>query len=210
MKQMHKKILAVTSGTVAILFLVCTVLPLLLLNTTDPPIAWIHDTVWLYLSVLAFVLAIMMPFVVFALYAHQIKETGVLGFIGLVLSLIGFAGYLGLQFDMTFVWPVLAMKAPELVDFEGPMFRDSRFAFVHFWMGPVHTLGMLLLGISFFRARVFPRTACVLLTIALILSPGALLPPFLIRAIGGVLGALGFMWIAFTLWPRTSLETAAT
>lgn len=210
MKQMHKKILAVTTGITAILFLVCTMLPLLVLDSKDSPIAWVHDAIWPYLSVLAFVLAIMMPFVVFALYAHQIKQTGILGFIGLMLSLTGFAGYLGLQFDMAFVWPLLAVNAPELVDFEGPMFRDSRFAFVHFWMGPVHSIGMLVLGISFFRARVFSRTACVLITVALILSPGALFPPFLIRAIGGVLGVLGFMWIAFTLWPRTSLETSDT
>ncbi len=191
------------TGTSAVLLLACTVLPVVFLNAADSPIGWVNDSAWPKLSVMAFVLAALMPFVMLAIYVCQIEETGVLGLIGLVLSLIGFAAYLCFQFDMAFVWPVLAATAPELVDFSGPMFRDPQFAFVHSWMGPLHSVGVVLFGIALIRAHVFPRTASVLFMIGVLLSAGVLFPPFLIRAVGGVLAAPALGWMALVLWRRT-------
>jgi hypothetical protein len=125
-------------------------------------------------------------------------------------SLIGFLAYLAFQFDMAFVWPVLAETAPELIDYDGPLFRDARFGFVHFWMGPLHLVGMLLFGIALIRARVFHRTASLFFMVGLILSAGVLFPPFLIRAVGGVLAAPTMAWMALVLWVRTQRESVAT
>lgn len=209
MRRLLDKGFIVTTGSTTVLLLVCTVLPFVALNSNESPIVWVQGNAWSYLSVMAFMLAAIMPFAVLVLYSYQIEKTGLLGLIGLVMSLIGFLGFLCLQFDMAFVWPVLAERAPDLVDFNGPMFSDSRFALVHFWMGPVHTVGMLLFGIALVRARVFPRAACILFMIGLIMSPGALFPPFLIRAAGGVIGALGLGWMTLVLWHRTDRELVA-
>ena len=209
MRRMLARALAVLTSTGGVLLLLCTVLPLVFLDAADSPIGWVRDSAWPLLSVMAFVLAALMPFVMLAIYACQIEETGVLGLSGLALALIGLLAYLGFQFDMAFVWPVLAVRAPELIDFGGPMFRDPRFAFVHVWMGPVHIVGMLLFGIALVRARVFPRTASLLFMVGAILSSGVLFPPFVIRAVGGVVGAPALVWMGLILWRGTERESAA-
>lgn len=195
--------LAATTGASAVLLLVCTVLPLVLLDAADSPVGWVQDGAWPYLSALAFVVAALMPVVMLAIYVSQTEETGVLGLVGLVVSSIGFVAYLGFQFDLAFVWPVLAERAPELLDYDGPLYRDPGFAFVHSWMGPVHTVGVLLFGIALLRARVFPRAASALFLVGVILSAGLLFPPLLIRAVGGVVAAPALGWIALMLWRRT-------
>ena len=202
--------LAALTVTGAVLLLLSAVLPLVLLDSADSPIGWVRDSAWPYLSLIAFVFGAVMPFVLLAVYSCQVEETGVLGLVGLVLSLIGTVVYLGFQFDMAFVWPVLAARAPELIDFSGPMFRDPRFAFVHTWMSPTHSIGVLLFGVALIRARVFPRTASVLFLIGVILSPGPIFPPFVIGAVGAVLGAPAMVWMASILWNRTKQESAAT
>jgi hypothetical protein len=183
---------------------------MVLLDTADSPIGWVRDSAWPHLSLIAFGFAAVMPFIMLAIYTCQIEETGMLGLIGLAVSLIGMVAYLGFQFDMAYVWPVLAVRAPELVDFSGPMFRDPRFAFVHVWMGPIHALGVLLFGVALVRARVFPRTASVLFMIGVILSAGGMFPPFLVRAVGAVLGAPAMVWIAAILWDPKERESAVT
>jgi len=210
MKRMLVRGLQVVIIISAVLLLVCTLLPQIFLNTADSPISWIEHSAWPYLSLLAFVLSMLMPVVVLAIYTSQIEETGILGLIGFSLLLIVMAAYLGIQFDMAFVWPVLAERAPELIDFSGPMFRHPHFAFVHFWMGPIHTIGTLLFGIALIKARVFPRVTSILFIIGMVLSAGVLFPPFLLRTLGGVIGSLALTWIAFFLWNRTKQEPTNT
>ena len=186
------------------LLLILGVAPLLLLDVGDSPIGWVRDSAWPALSVMALVLTGLMPFILLGLYTCEIEETGTLGLIGLAIALIGLLPFFGFQFDMAFVWPVLAASAPELVDFDGPMFRDPRFSFVHLWMGPVYNVGILIFGIAIIRARVFPRLASVLFTVGMILSAGILFPPFVIRMVGAVLSAPALGWMGLVLWNRTS------
>jgi len=203
MKRMLAHVLAAATGAGALVLLACTLLPLVFLHAADSPTGWVQDTAWPYLAVAAFALTALMPVVMLGIYAYQIDEAGVLGLIGLVASLVGFAALLGFQFDLAFVWPVLAARAPELLDYSGPMFREPGFAFVHSSMGPVHSVGVLLFGSALIRARVFPRAASALFTIGVILSAGLLFPPHLIRAVGGILAAPAMVWIASVLWRRT-------
>jgi hypothetical protein len=202
-----ERTLAVLTISAAVLLPLNALLPLFLLDPSATPLDWVRTSSWPLLSQMAVVLAALMPFVVLALYVCQIEETGKLGFVGLVLTLIGYLAYMWFQFDMAFVWPVLAARAPELIDYSGPMFRDARFAFVHLWMGVVQSVGVLLLGAALFRARVFPRTTSALLTIGLLLSAGVLFPPFVLSAIGGVVGAIALGWIGRLLWSRSPAST---
>lgn len=203
MRKKLEMILPLMISTGAVLLLICTLIPLIFLNTADSPVNWIKASIWPSLSIFAFVLAMLMPVVMLAIYVSQIEEMGVLGLVGFSLLLIGMAVYLGFQFDMAFVWPVLAEKAPKLIDFSGPMFRHPRFAFMHFWMEPIHSIGTLLFGIALIKARVLPRIASILFIIGMILSAGVLFPPFLLRAVGGVIGSFALTWIASFLWNRT-------
>lgn len=153
-------------------------------------VSWVLDPAWAALSVMAFLAALLSPFVLVGLFAHQRRQFGLVGVVGLLLSVVGMLVYLGFQFDLAFVWPVLAQETPRLLDFEGPMFQAPSYAFVHFWMGPVTTVGVLVFGIAIYRARVFPRWSAVLFIIGMILTQGMLFPPLILRLIGALPAAL--------------------
>jgi hypothetical protein len=201
--------IAVLTIAEAGLLLLLGVAPLLLLDAGDSPVAWVRDSAWPVLSVLAFAFTGVVPFILLGLYTCEIEEMGALGLTGLVIALIGLLPYIGFQFDMAFVWPVLVATTPELVDFAGPMFRDPRFALVHFWMGPVYSIGVLVFGIAMIRARVFPRAASVLLTVGMILVMGILFPPFVLRTMGAVLSAPALGWMGLVLWSKASERSPA-
>ena len=153
-------------------------------------VSWVLDPAWAALSVMAFLVAILTPFVLIGLFAYQRHQLGRVGVIGLLLSVAGMLVYVGFQFDLAFVWPVLAQEAPGLLDFDGPMFQAPSYAFVHFWMGPVASVGILVFGIAVYRARVFPRWSAVLFIIGMILTQGILFPPLILRLIGSFPAAL--------------------
>ena len=161
-------------------------------------VSWVMDPAWAALSVIAFLAAILTPLVMMGLFSHQRHQLGRVGVIGLLLSVAGMLVYLGFQFDLAFVWPVLAQEIPGLLDFDGSMFQAPSYAFVHFWMGPVTTFGVLVFGIATYRARVFPRWSAVLFIIGMILTQGMLFPPLILRLVGSLpaavaLTAMGYM-----------------
>lgn len=181
-----------TAGTIllAVLLICLGLLPSVLLDGKATIVSWILDPAWAALSIMAFLAALISPFVLMGLFAHQRRQLGKLGIIGLLVSVAGMLVYLGFQFDLAFVWPVLAREAPQLLDFEGSMFQAPFYAFVHFWMGPVTTLGVLIFGIAIYRARVFPRWSAVLFIIGMILTQGILFPPLILRLVGALPAAL--------------------
>jgi len=192
----------------AFLLLLCAILPSMLLSGDASLLDWVRGSTWPLLSVLALLQAALMPFVMISIYAWQTEETGILGLVGLMMAVVGLLGFEWFQFDMALVWPVLASAAPELIAIDGPMFRHLRFAFVHLWMGPVHSIGTLLFGIALFRARVLPRTASALFTIGVFLSAGVLFPPLWLRFVPGVIGAIAMGWIGVIMWKRPVLAHA--
>jgi hypothetical protein len=182
------------SGAVIVLFAVLLLclgfLPSLLLDGDTSMVAWVSNPAWGILSVIAFLVAVLSPFVLIGLFVHQRHRMGTVGVIGLLLSVAGMLVYASFQFDLAFVWPVLAREMPRLLDFDGPMFQAPSYAFVHFWMGPVTSVGVLAFGIATYRARVFPRWSAVLFIVGMILTQGMLFPPLVLRLIGSVPAAL--------------------
>ncbi|UCG86600.1 MAG: hypothetical protein JSW71_22325 [Gemmatimonadota bacterium] len=193
---------------VGILLLALGILPVLILPAREPVVNWVLDNDWAALSTAAFVLATLLPLVMTGIYAFQLEHTGVTGLIGLALTVLGMLLLLGFQFDMAFVWPVLASEMPRLLDFDGAMFDAPRFSFIHFWMGPLFTLGMLVFGISTIRARVFPRWSGISLTIGMILSAGILFPPLLLRTGGALLATAALMRIGLVMLEGRPLKPA--
>jgi hypothetical protein len=170
----------------AFLLLCLGFLPSVLLDGDARILSWVLDPAWAVLSVMAFLATILAPFVMMGLFTHQRHQLGRAGVVGLLLSVAGMLLYVGFQFDLAFVWPVLAQEIPGLLDFDGAMFRAPLYSFVHFWMGPVTTGGVLVFGIATYRARVFPRWSAVLFIIGMILTQGMLFPPLILRLIGSI------------------------
>ena len=151
----------------------------------------VTDPAWLTLSLTAFFAAGLTPIVLIGLFVHQRQRLGPVGLVGLLLSVAGALVYFGFQFDVCFVWPVLAQGTPGLLRVDGPMFHSPALGFVHFWTGPVASVGVLLFGIATYRARVFTRVSAVGFLFGTILTQGVLFLPLILRFIGAIPAAVG-------------------
>ena len=185
---------------VGVLLLLLGILPSLLLPTDKPMLHWVLDNEWPLLSVLAFVLSVLTPLALLGLYARQVNEAGLFGLFGFVLVFIDSFFYAGIQFDMAFVWPILAIHAPALIDFSGPMFTHPLFSIAHDLMIYLNPLGFIMFGIAMIRAGVFPKWSAILFTIGMLLASGILFPPIILRTIGGVLASVSLVWMGYMLF----------
>jgi hypothetical protein len=193
-----------------VLILILGILPSLLLPSNQPMLEWILDDQWAIISALAFILSLLLPLVLIALYAVEVKETGQMGFWGFVLAFFGALLFVAFQFDLAFVWPILALQASNLMDFNGPMFGHRMFSFVHTLMSPLYTVGILVFGIAIFRARVFQRWSIVLFMLGMILTSGILFPPLILRLVGALPAALALGAMGLTLWNRKDWAPGTT
>ena len=127
------------------------------------------------------------------LYARQSEAAGPLGLAGFLVAFLGTALFMGFVWAILFLTPTLAVEAPVLLD-EGPP-PGFFFTLITF------SVGWLLFGIATLLARVYPRTAALVLIIGAVL---AILPlPFT-----GIVLAVAVGWLGFALFTEggTSAE----
>jgi len=115
-----------TMATVLLLF-GFGVMPSLLLPTGAALLEWVQDFQWFALNIAALVMALLPPLTLVALYVAQAESLGNVGLAVFVLAFFGSMLYLGLQFDESFVWPIIVEEAPSLLALPGPMFSDTGF-----------------------------------------------------------------------------------
>lgn len=140
------------------------------------------------------------------IYARQRERFGPLGHTGFVLSFMGNAMFVGTGMITAFIWPMLAVYAPNCVEVGGPIFGPPHAALAFVLTALILSIGYLLLGSAMLRAKVFPPVATVTLVVGAILG---MLPPhpvgFLPWAglvLGGVLYGLALVWIGLILVQR--------
>jgi hypothetical protein len=132
-----------------------------------------------------------------AVHVVQASRAGTIGVVAFAIVIVGtsLASWI-FSSDVTFV-PVIAAEAPALF--------KKIFSTGHIVVGLVSVLswvaGVVLSGISVIRARVFPRTAGVLLIIGPVIIPIAYLAGLSVRvvAIGGAVIAAGQIWLGYEL-----------
>jgi hypothetical protein len=134
-----------------------------------------------FLSVLAMLLLVALV----GLYASQAEAAGVLGSVGFLVALIGTALFVGMTWDGVFLFPALAQAAPA--------FMEADLSFLE-KVGGVLSLGLLVIGwlvfaVSTLRARIYPRTAAVLLLIGIVV--GAIPLPLTTIVFGVALAWMG-------------------
>jgi len=136
------------------------------------------------------------------LYAWQRHRLGTLGVIGFTLSVLGNAMFIGTGMITGFIWPMLAMCAPQSVELGGALF------------GPLGSLSFLLtaatmmLGYGIFgaaslRIGMLPRWAMVMLIVGVFLGMTPPHPltalPWAAMVLGGVLYGVGLVWVGVFL-----------
>jgi hypothetical protein len=148
-------------------------------------------------SIIGLIACVLTPIGILGLYLPNAKIVGKLGLIGCLLSCIGIILYGCMQFDESFTWPILAVKAPRLLE-TGGLLSDAAFMFIYIFMGIVLALGVILLGIAYWRANVFPHWAVILFTVGATLF--AIGMAVMIRTIGMTLWVIGWGWMGFLQW----------
>lgn len=191
---------AIPTMTTAVLFLGFGVTPWMLLPTGAPLLEWVQDPQWVMLNAAALVMALLLPLILTALYAAQAESVGRAGLWGFILAFLGSLLYLSVQFDETFIWPILAKKAPSLLALQGPMFTDRGFMGIYLVMGLVFILGWILFGIATYRARVLSRSGAVLLAVGMAVFGAGNVVPILVRGSGSVAVSAALALLARSLW----------
>lgn len=123
------------------------------------------------------------------LYATQATSAGRLGLIGYLVAALGTLLLAGDWWYESFVVPLIAAQAPELLATapSGIILIGAAATFGSF------ALGWVLFGIASYRARVFPRRAAILMVVGGVAGILALSPPFQIPL------ALAVAWMGSSL-----------
>ena len=144
------------------------------------------------------------------LYARQKEKIGWLGLAGLLLFCSWFVLISVFSYVEAFVLPRLATESPKFVEgflgmFTGIPSEVDLGVLPTLWnvSGPMLILGTLLFGVATFRARILPRWAGGLLTLAAILIPvGGMFPLEYQAKIAMIPVGLAMAWLGYALFAK--------
>ncbi len=139
-------------------------------------------------------------------YLRQREESGVLGGIAFIVAFISLGFIAGVDFTRRYV---LVQLDPPIV--QALLAGSVRSLFVA--CGVSFLVGVLLFGLTTFRAGVFPRAATLLYVVGFFPYAVPILFPAEVVTLGQAIGAVGIAWLGWTLWserPATSIHQAAS
>lgn len=154
---------------------------------------------WLPVNILGLVATLLLAVGLCAFLTRASPDIGVLGFVGTVVSIAGVVLFDALQFDETFVWPVLAQHAPLLMEPDGPIFRNPAFFAVYIAMGVLFAVGFVLLAAHSIRRATLPLVLNVLLLVGALLFAGGALVPIVVRTVGVLMFGSALIWAGISL-----------
>lgn len=165
-----------------------------------------RTSAWRIAHSLHFVGATLTLLFLIGLYARQMRDVGQMGFIGFVLAFIGTAMFVGTGMLTAFIWPMVAVHAPEALGADGAMFLPPAVQALAL-TAIVVTVGYVVFGVATLRAGVLPRWGTVVWAVGAVLGMGPPHPlgwlPWAGLVLGGVLFGLGGAWLGYTLWIST-------
>lgn len=168
----------------------------------------VTTTTWVNVHIVATALGFFGLFGMAGLYARQVEKSGWLGLTGFLLLSVWFVLITGFSFVEAFILPHLAAESPAFVEsllgmLTGVPSTVDLGVLPMLWniSGPMYILGALLFGIATFRARVLPRWAGGLLTLAAVLIPiGGMFPHEYQAKIAMIPVGLAMVWLGYALF----------
>ncbi len=163
---------------------------------------------WVNVHIAATALGFFGLFGMAGLYARQVEKSGWLGLTGFLLFSVWLILIAGFSFVEAFILPHLITESPAFVEsllgmFTGATSTVDLGVLPMLWniSGPMYILGPLLFGIATFRARVLPRWAGGLLTLAAVLIPvGGMFPHEYQAKIAMIPVGLAMAWLGYALF----------
>ncbi len=167
----------------------------------------VTSVTWVNVHIAATALGFFGLFGMAGLYARQVEKSGWLGLTGFLLFSVWFVLITGFSFVEAFILPHLAAESPAFVEsllgmLTGVPSTVDLGVLPVLWniSGPMYILGALLFGIVTFSARVLPRWAGGLLTLAAVLIPiGGMFPHEYQAKIAMIPVGLAMAWLGFAL-----------
>lgn len=168
----------------------------------------VTTTAWVNVHIVATALGFFGLFGMAGLYARQVEKSGWLGLTGFLLFSIWFVLITGFSFVEAFILPNLATESPAFVEsllgmLTGVPSTVDLGILPMLWniSGPMYILGALLFGVATLRARVLPRWAGGLLTLAAVLIPiGGMFPHEYQAKIAMIPVGLAMVWLGYALF----------
>ncbi len=173
-----------------------------LIHPADESISSILQPIWVLAHVMAGTGIALLLFGLIGIYLKQHEKAGKIGFAGFVMSFTGLLCLFGIYVIASFVDPVLAQHAKQLLEPLGPLY-SGLFSIFFLKMVIALTLGIILFGWATIQAKIFPKIASLLIIIGIV--PFTLFLtgqeyPFIIFQTGGSIFSLGMGWFGYVLW----------
>jgi hypothetical protein len=150
---------------------------------------------WVPINIVGLLSALLLILGLIGILIGNSSDLGTFGFVGIILGTAGAALFTAVQFSETFVWPLLARHARDLLEIEGPMFTDRAFFASYLIMGVLFALGVVFVAAQSLKRRIFPVVPSVFLLVGAPLFAGGILVPVLVRTIGVVLLGVSLVWV---------------
>jgi hypothetical protein len=167
-----------------------------------PPVtpAGLSTNMWVVAHVAIFVGMLFSILGLICLYGRQVKETGILGFIGFIMAFIAISSFMGVVYFEAFLSPVLAADMPGFAEEHGSGIKLGALTFILPLTGLTFILGHAVFGVAIIRAGILPKWAAGLAIIGSV--PVGLTPvvPLLVAKTGAVVFGLGYVWLGYALW----------
>jgi hypothetical protein len=142
-------------------------------------------------GLLSLLAAVLILFGLVGLHLRQAERAGIVGLLGFLIAFLGTALVVGVTWTLFFVFPSVAMEAPEFVDAEGVPGRMDMGFILSFI---VIAVGWALFGVGALVARSYPRWVAIVLIVAALIQ---VLPfPGTGAVFGVAVGLVGFFSLA--------------
>lgn len=187
----------VISGILFIIWWILLGISQVLSNSGDSLSQLVQSTTWIPINIIGLVALLFLVIGLMRILFEDESSLGLLGFLGVILSILGVVLFTSMQFDETFVWPLLARYTDNLLEINGPMFTNPSWLSAYIIMGILFTLGFIFIAVESLRRNIFPRIPSIFMIIGAPIFGGGLYVPLMIRTIGLILLSISFIWIGF-------------
>lgn len=152
---------------------------------------------WIPINIIGLIASLLLVMGLIRILFEDESSLGIFGFLGFIICILGVVLFTSLQFDETFVWPLLATYADSLLEIEGPMFTNPGFLAAYIIMGILFAVGFIFIAIQSLRRNIFPKIPSIFMIIGAPIFGAGLYVPLIVRTIGLILLGISFIWVGF-------------
>ena len=167
-------------------------------NSGDSLLQLVKSSTWIPINIIGLIATLFLVIGLMRILFEEESSLELSGFLGVILSIFGVVLFTAVQFDETFVWPLLAKHSDNLLEINGPMFTNLSWLSIYIIMGAFFVLGFILIAIQSLRRNIFPKIPSILMIIGAPIFGSGLLVPLMIRTIGLIFLSISFIWIGFS------------